>query len=183
MFTRTTNRTSGEQTHRKLCVYYWSLRAEVRMLHVRPIPGNTRIISSRGRGRNRNTLSVDNAPASQKPMMYIYAITPSFANLPNDVLGISQSDIAPILAVTSRNSSLALKYCSGVDKIWTIYFTSYSLFDIQFSHIFVPKNVGTLTLKERSDWDHLFYIFTRSKWFSRIASRQIKAQSQAFLSS
>jgi len=70
-------------------------------------------------------------------MMYIYSATPSFANLSNDVLGISRSDVAPIFAVTSRSSSLAL-LSIATDKMCASF--AYSLFYVMFSHIFIPKN-------------------------------------------
>lgn len=185
MFTRATNRTSGEQTYRKLCVYYWSLRC---------------------RGASRLTVACAADPwkyahisAERKKIEILYrdrhrACQPEADDV--HLRGHAEFREPPewctrdfakrrctrySLAVTSRNSSLiALIYCSGVDKIWTIYFASYSLFYIQFLHIFIPTNVGTLTFKERSDWDRLFYIFIRDNWFSRIASRQHKSAERSF---
>jgi len=83
-------------------------------------------------------------------MMYIYSATPSFANLSNDVLGISRSDVAPIFAVTSR-SSLAL-LSIATDKMCAPF--AYSLFYVMFSHIFIPKNVeiSEIFLLKENDW-------------------------------
>lgn len=180
MFTRATNRTSGEQTYRKLCVYYWSLRASRLSVACAADPWKFAHIS-RGGEKNRNTLSrsTTRQPARSRWCTFTRPRRVSRASRMM-YSGFREATLYPILAVTSRNSSLALIYCSGVDKIWTIYFASYSLFYIQFLHIFIPTNVGTLTLKERSDWDRLFYIFIRDNWFSRIASRQHKSAEKLF---